>query len=140
MPGAQWRPALIAEGVKMGLWTGRAYPEPPAVYIPAQPVEPCGVLPGILRPLPPQPPGLGHPLPASVGAAAGWEGLVTRLPGRPSTRPSPVTALPGMGGLVGALQGRRWSGPWEGGRAASPVSADGLRLHLDRTEPSHELS
>ena len=28
MPGAQWRPALIAEGVKVGPGTGRAYPEP----------------------------------------------------------------------------------------------------------------
>lgn len=28
MPGAQWRPALIAEGVKLGPGTGRACPEP----------------------------------------------------------------------------------------------------------------
>lgn len=108
MPGAQWRPALIAEGVKRPRDGQGVSGAQPSTYPLFGPVELRGVFPGILRLCP-----HSRPAPAVLCPHLwGWLQAAERLgllwtPGRPSTRLSPVTALPGTGGPGRRLHGRR---------------------------------
>ena len=102
------------------------------------PVEPRGVLPGVLQLCP-----HGHLAPAVLCPRLwGWlqaaEGLrLLWTLGRPSTPLSPATLSPPWDGKPGSAPSREDSGsgaPWKGDAAASPVCTDVFRLHLDRTE------
>ena len=136
MPGAQWRPALLAEGVKRprdgqgvfgpsrprtrssGLWScavsfqASSGSAPTAARLRPSSARICG---------------------GGCRLRRGWGYCGPRAGPAPACPQSPRSL--GQEARVGVFMGgEREQGSWEGDTAASPVRANGLRLHLDRTE------